>query len=61
MYVCMYFIVQGGHLECLKSLIEEGGVSLTVVGAGGETLLHHAAFHGQVRAWYHIVTRIMPQ
>ena len=42
--------LQGNHLDCLKWLIEEGGVSLVVAGAGGETLRHHAAFHGQVGA-----------
>eukprot|EP00731_Ephydatia_muelleri_P000789 Em0001g789a len=41
--------IQGGHVECLQYLIQEGGVPLEVKDAGGETLLHHAAYHGQHR------------
>lgn len=41
--------VQGGHVECLQYLVQEGGVPLEVKDAGGETLLHHAAYHGQHR------------
>ena len=40
---------QGGHVDCLQWLMEEGQVPLEVKDAGGETLIHHAAFHGQVR------------
>ena len=36
-------------MECVKWLVEEAGVPLIVSNSGGETLLHYAAFHGQVK------------
>ena len=47
-FFCFFFPTQGRHLECLQWLIEEGKVSLEVRDTGGETLMHHAAFYGQV-------------
>ena len=35
-------------MECLQWLVEEGKVPFQVRDTGGETLMHHAAFHGQV-------------
>ena len=54
--MCLCYF-QGGHLECLKFLVEEMGVALTVPDAGGETLLHHAAFHGQVKCLEYLLHR----
>ena len=36
-------------MEVLQWLVEEGKVPLVVRDAGGETLVHHAAHHGQVQ------------
>ena len=35
-------------MECIQWIVEEWKVPLEVRDAGGETLIHHAAFHGQV-------------
>ncbi len=43
--------LQGDHLDCLQWLVGEGQVPLAVKDADGETLMHHAAFHGQVDRW----------
>ena len=36
-------------MECLQWMVEECKVPLEVRDTGGETLMHHAAYHGQVR------------
>ena len=40
--------LQAGSLECLQWLVEEAKVPFQVRDTGGETLMHHAAFYGQV-------------
>ena len=45
-------------MECLEWLVEEGGVTLMVPDAGGETLLHHAAFNGQVMCLEYLLHRL---
>ena len=44
-------------MECLKWFVEEQGIPLTVPDAGGETLIHHAAFHGQVKCLEYLLHR----
>ena len=39
--------IRRGSLECVKILVLEAKVPLTIVELGSETLLHHAAFTGQ--------------
>ena len=50
MYTCAYIHVhvQGGHVECVQWMVEECKVPLEVRDTGGETLMHHAAYNGQV-------------
>ncbi len=56
MYICVYVCslwprLQNGHVECLQWMVEECKVPLEVRDTGGETLVHHAAYYGQVRCW----------
>ena len=44
-----YHLVQGGHVECLQWMVDECKVPFEVRDTGGETLMHHAAYNGQVR------------
>ena len=45
----IWYVVKGGHVECLQWMVEEYKVPLEVRDTGGETLMHHAAYHGQVQ------------
>ena len=51
-------VKQNGHLECVKWLVEEGGVPMVVPDSGGETLLHYSAFHGQAKILEWLLDRI---
>ena len=51
-------LLQNGHLECVKWLVEEAGVPMVVRDSGGETLLHYAAFHGQDKILEWLLERV---
>ena len=53
--------LQGGHVDCLQWLVEEGRVPLQVRDAGGETLMHHAAYHGQVTTVLSFISGLIPK
>lgn len=54
----VFYAVQGGHLQCVRYLIEKARGDLTVANNRGQSLLHAASLAGHIHIVHWLLTRL---